>query len=122
MNASGFEQDLAAAHGVTIRHWLQPKKVVVQGGRVAGIELEYTAERDGRLAGTGETVMLAADQVFKAIGQTFVPAALNGSGEALALEKGRIKVDAEGRTSMAGVWAGGDCVTDAREDLTVAAV
>ncbi len=38
------------------------------------------------------------------------------------LEKGRIRVDAEGRTSMAKVWAGGDCVVDAREDLTVAAV
>ena len=122
MNASVFEQDLAAAHGVTIRHWLQPKRVVVEAGKVTAIELEYTAERDGRLAGTGETLRLAADQVFKAIGQTFVPAALNGSGATVALEKGRIRVDAEGRTSMPGVWAGGDCVTDAREDLTVAAV
>ena len=122
MNASEFEQDLAASHGVTIRHWLQPKKVIAQDGRVAGIELEYTAERDGRLAGTGETVVLAADQVFKAIGQTFVPAALNGSAATVTLEKGRIRVDAEGRTSMPKVWAGGDCVTDAREDLTVAAV
>ena len=51
MNASEFEQDLAASHGVTIRHWLQPKKVIAQDGRVAAIELEYTAERDGRLAG-----------------------------------------------------------------------
>ncbi len=36
MNASEFEQDLAASKGVTIRHWLQPKRVVVavrQGGR-----------------------------------------------------------------------------------------
>ena len=38
------------------------------------------------------------------------------------MERGRIKVDAEGRTSNAKVWAGGDCVADAREDLTVAAV
>jgi glutamate synthase (NADPH/NADH) small chain len=122
MNASEFEQELAAAKGVTIRHWLQPKRVVVQFGKVAGIELEYTAMQDGRLAGTGETLTLAADQVFKAIGQSFVPTALNGSTPAIALEKGRIKVDAEGRTSLPKVWAGGDCVVDAREDLTVAAV
>jgi dihydropyrimidine dehydrogenase (NAD+) subunit PreT len=122
MNASEFEQDLAASHGVSIRHWMQPKKVVVQNGKVAGIELEYTAETDGRLSGTGETVMLAADQVFKAIGQSFVQTALNGSAESLVLEGGRIKVDAEGRTSMAKVWAGGDCVVDGREDLTVSAV
>jgi dihydropyrimidine dehydrogenase (NAD+) subunit PreT len=67
-------------------------------------------------------VTLPADQIFKAIGQTFEPAALNGSGPAIALEGGRIKVDAEGRTSLAKVWAGGDCVVDAREDLTVSAV
>jgi glutamate synthase (NADPH/NADH) small chain len=74
------------------------------------------------LRGTGETLVLAADQVFKAIGQSFVPAALNGSGATIELEGGRIKVDAEGRTSMPKVWAGGDCVADGREDLTVAAV
>ena len=46
---------------------------------------------------------------------------LNGSGAAIALEAGRIKVDAEGRTSLAKVWAGGDCVFGG-DDLTVAAV
>jgi dihydropyrimidine dehydrogenase (NAD+) subunit PreT len=122
MNASGFEQDLAAANGVTIRHWLQPKRVIAEDGRVTGIELEYTSEAGGKLAGTGEKVVIAADQVFKAIGQSFEAAPLNGSGNAIAMEKGRIKVDAEGRTSLAKVWAGGDCVVDAREDLTVAAV
>jgi dihydropyrimidine dehydrogenase (NAD+) subunit PreT len=122
MNASGFEQELAAANGVVLRHWLQPKQVIAEGGKVVAIELEYTAEIDGRLSGTGETLTLAADQVLKAIGQTFVPAALNGSGPAIALESGRIKVDAEGRTSLPNVWAGGDCVVDAREDLTVSAV
>ncbi|RUX76610.1 NAD(P)-dependent oxidoreductase, partial [Mesorhizobium sp. M7A.F.Ca.CA.004.08.2.1] len=77
MNASEFEQDLAAANGVTIRHWLQPKRVIAEGGKVSGIELEYTAMNGDRLAGTGETLTLVADQVFKAIGQSFVPAALN---------------------------------------------
>lgn len=121
MNASEFEQELAAAKGVTIRHWLQPKRVVVQFGKVTGIELEYTALKDGRLGGTGETLMLACDQVFKAIGQSFVADALNGSGPAIALENGRIKVDAEGRTSLAKVWAGGDCILGG-DDLTVSAV
>lgn len=122
MNASEFEQDLAAANGVTIRHWMQPKRVIAEGGKVTTIELEYTALDGDTLKGTGETLTLAADQVFKAIGQSFVPAALNGSGATIELEGGRIKVDAEGRTSMPKVWAGGDCVADAREDLTVAAV
>ena len=122
MNASEFEQDLAASKGVAIRHWLQPKRVVSQFGKVSGIELEYTQMQDGKLVGLGQTVTISADQVFKAIGQTFVGDALNGRGPAVAMRNGRIEVDAEGRTSLAKVWAGGDCVVDAREDLTVAAV
>ncbi|HEX7437699.1 MAG TPA: FAD-dependent oxidoreductase, partial [Caldimonas sp.] len=39
----------------------------------------------------------------------------------LALRGGRIEVDAEGRTSLAKVWAGGDC-TFGGQDLTVEAV
>jgi len=121
MNASGFEQDLAAANGVTIRHWLQPKRVIAENGKVTAIELEYTALNGDKLAGTGETLRLNADQVFKAIGQSFVPAHLNGSAESIELEGGRIKVDADGRTSLAKVWAGGDCIFGG-DDLTVSAV
>ena len=50
-----------------------------------------------------------------------MPAALNGSGASIELEAGRIKVDAEGRTSLAKVWAGGDCIFGG-DDLTVSAV
>ncbi|WP_127522748.1 NAD(P)-dependent oxidoreductase [Mesorhizobium sp. Z1-4] len=122
MNASGYEQDLAAANGVTIRHWLQPKKVIADKGKVTGIELEYTAETGGKLSGTGETLTLSADQVFMAIGQTLDAGSLNGGGNAAPeLEGGRIKVDGEGRTSLAKVWAGGDCIAGG-EDLTVSAV
>jgi glutamate synthase (NADPH/NADH) small chain len=117
MNASGYEQDLAAANGVIIRHWLAPKRIVGKDGAVAGIELEYTAMVDGRLTGTGETGVIAADQVMKAIGQTF---AANDLGT-LRIEAGRIVTDASGRTSMERVWAGGDCVGTG-EDLTVTAV
>jgi glutamate synthase (NADPH/NADH) small chain len=122
MNASEYEQELAAANGVNIRHWLQPKRVISEKGKVTGIELEYTEEKNGKLAGTGETLTLAADQVFKAIGQTLDAGALNGSSEkAPELVNGRIKVDEEGRTSLAKVWAGGDCIYGG-DDLTVSAV
>ncbi|CAN7315385.1 MULTISPECIES: NAD(P)-dependent oxidoreductase [Ensifer] len=117
MNASEFEQDLAASKGVTIRHWLQPKRIAEKDGKVAGIELEYTTLEDGKLTATGETGIIAADQIFKAIGQSFLGAGLG----ALQLEGGRIIADAEGRTSLPNVWAGGDCVLGG-EDLTVSAV
>ncbi|AYD01911.1 NAD(P)-dependent oxidoreductase [Neorhizobium sp. NCHU2750] len=121
MNASPYEQDLAASRGVIIRHWLAPKSVIGKdgpgGARVAGIEVEYTTVKDGRLTGTGETGVIAADQIFKAIGQTF---AASGLG-ALQFDGGRIAVDAEGHTSIERVWAGGDCIGRG-EDLTVSAV
>ena len=60
---------------------------------------------------------LPADQVFKAIGQTLEDETAAG----LTLTAGRIETDAEGRTSRAGVWAGGDCIA-AGDDLTVTAV
>ena len=116
MNASGYEQDLAAANGVIIRHWLAPKRILGKEGKVAGIEVEYTAVRDGKLVGTGETGVIAADQVMKAIGQSFVGSGLGP----LAMEGGKIAVDLEGRTSIDGVWAGGDCVGTG-QDLTVSA-
>jgi dihydropyrimidine dehydrogenase (NAD+) subunit PreT len=121
MNASPFEQDLAASKGVALRFNLMPKAVTVADGAVSGITLEYTAVQNGRLVGTGETVTLAADQILKAIGQTFMPDAVGGDAPLVRLEGGRIVVDGEGRTSMPGVWAGGDC-TGNGEDLTVTAV
>jgi dihydropyrimidine dehydrogenase (NAD+) subunit PreT len=116
MGASEYEQDLATSKGVLIRHWVAPKRVIVQLGKVTGLELEYMELRDGTLAGTGETTVIECDQVFKAIGQTLV-----AEPAALVLTGGKIDVDAEGRTSMPKVWAGGDCAVGG-EDLTVTAV
>ena len=111
MNASRFEQDLAASKGVRIITNASP--VAVHGnGSVREIEFEYT---DDDLTPTGQTFRLAADQVFRAIGQTL-------SGEGLpAIERGKIAVTGTGRTSVAGIWAGGDCAMGG-DDLTVTAV
>ncbi|KEA06009.1 NAD(P)-dependent oxidoreductase [Agrobacterium rhizogenes] len=117
MNASEYEQDLAASKGVMIRHWLAPKRILDKDGKVAGIEVEYTELRDGKLTGTGDLGVIAADQIFKAIGQTFEASGLG----ALRMEAGRIAIDGEGRTSLDHVWAGGDCVLGG-DDLTVSAV
>ncbi|MEM5581784.1 NAD(P)-dependent oxidoreductase [Roseibium sp. AS2] len=118
MNASEYEQHLAQTNGVRIVTWAQPKALVSANGAVTAVELERTEDRSGMLAGTGETITLPADMVFKAVGQTLVQTDLGG---ALDLEKGRIVVDADRRTSLSDVWAGGDCVSGG-EDLTVTAV
>ncbi len=121
MKASSYEQELAQTDGVLIRHWLRPKKLLAANGRLTGVELEYTRVVRGKLEGTGETLRLPCDQLFKAVGQVLVVEDLMAGIGRLALEKGRIRADDEGRTSVAGVWAGGDCVAGG-EDLTVAAV
>ena len=121
MNASAYEQEIAQTRGVQIRCHLQPKRILAEGGHVRGIELERTTIEDGRLTGTGETVTIEADQIFKAIGQSFLPDGLDDESDGIALERGRIRVDAERRTSIKGVWAGGDCIFEG-EDLTVVAV
>ena len=118
MSASSVEQAWAQTHGVKIRHWAAPREVLCEAGQVTGVRFAATALTDGRLTETSETFALAADMVLKAIGQTYVP---EPAGQGIALEQGRIATDAEGRTSLARVWAGGDCRVGGR-DLTVEAV
>ena len=56
---------------------------------------------------------------FKAIGQKLVTEGLTDNS--LELEKGRIVVDENRKTSLTKVWAGGDCILDG-DNLTVSAV
>ncbi len=111
MNASVFEQDLAASKGVRIITHAQPK-AVHGNGAVREIEFDYVTDD---MTPTGDTLRLQADQVFKAIGQQ-----LQGDGLP-TLEGRKIAVMGAGRTSIKGVWAGGDCASGG-DDLTVTAV
>jgi dihydropyrimidine dehydrogenase (NAD+) subunit PreT len=114
MSASRYEQDLAASHGVKILFNVQPK-AVHGNGAATDVEFEYTVTKNGKLSGTGETVRIPADQVFRAIGQTLT------TDCGLALDGRKIAVTDAGRTSRDGVWAGGDCAAGGG-DLTVTAV
>lgn len=116
MKASRWEQELAQTNGVTIRHWTTPKGFEGREGRIAAALFEH---RGPSGTGPAETLAIPADMVLVAIGQTFLDAPL-GPGT-LALEGGRITVDAERRTTLPDVWAGGDCVAGG-QDLTVSAV
>lgn len=123
MGATVHEQELAQINGVLIKHWAQPRRLIGSKGHVKEIEFEYTQlDSKGRLTGTGDTFTLLADQVFKAIGQIFVPTSLqDNAADMLQLtKKGRIAVNEDGQTSLPGVWAGGDCTEG--QDLTVEAV
>jgi len=120
MKASGYERELARRDGVLIRHFAAPKALEGEAGRVTGVVFERMVQKDDALAPAGETFRLEADMVLSAIGQILVADGL-GNAQSLDVAGGRIVVDEERRTSLPGVWAGGDCVA-AGEDLTVVAV
>lgn len=106
MGASRHEQDHATSSGVRILCEAAP--VAIHGeGRVSGVEFAFAG---------GERFVLSADQVLCAIGQR-----LAATPAEVVLEGGKIAVDAAGRSSIPGVWAGGDCAAGGR-DLTVTAV
>jgi dihydropyrimidine dehydrogenase (NAD+) subunit PreT len=121
MGATGYEQELAQINGVKIKHWARPLRLAGEAGQVHEAIFEYT-KSDGKsgIAGTGESFALPADMVFKAIGQILIPDPVEGSLGLLTLEGGKIAIDGEGKTSLQGVWAGGDCTPG--DDLTVSAV
>ena len=116
MGASLYEQDLATSKGVVIRYNLQPVKIHGVATKLTEVEFESTEETSDGLVSLAERTWVAADQVFRAIGQKLVLGGLE-----LNLRNNKVQVSDMGRTSLEGVWAGGDC-SEGGDDLTVTAV
>ena len=122
MSATGHEIDIAKAHFVRMRTWAAPLEVLLDdAGRVRGMRFEETRLQDGRLVSTGGIIEIAADAVFKAIGQSMGLAALTDPLAREIERSDKILVDDGFRTALPGVYAGGDCVAPG-QDLTVQAV
>ncbi|WP_142502087.1 NAD(P)-dependent oxidoreductase [Klebsiella sp. 2680] len=118
MKASEKERQWAQLNGVTVRLWATPLRFEQRNHQLTGVTFSVTREDVQGTATSGETFTLEADMVLKAIGQTFECSPV---GQAVQLKQGRIATDENGRTSLAGVWAGGDCCAGGL-DLTVDAV
>ncbi|SAL63488.1 oxidoreductase [Caballeronia terrestris] len=110
MSATWAEREFAQMNGVTLVTHAKPVRMVGIDGQVSGVEFERGQER----------FTIEADMVLKAIGQTLVPIGLDH--ELLTLEGNRIATDENRQTTLANVWAGGDCATHEGLDLTVQAV
>jgi dihydropyrimidine dehydrogenase (NAD+) subunit PreT len=123
MSATGHEQDIAKANYVRMKTWAAPLEVLLDDdGRVRGMRFEETRMDGGRLLGTGAFIEIAADAVFKAIGQSLDTAGLSDPMAQQLERKGdKLHVDAQFRTALPGIYAGGDCVSPG-QDLTVEAV
>jgi NADH-quinone oxidoreductase subunit F len=117
MPAYAEEIEEALQEGVTIEALTAPEEIVAVKGKLTGVKCRHMHlgefDRSGRRrpeADQDETFFVAADQVIMAVGQT-----LDGSvfGGALELDdRGWVKADpVTGKTSLEGVFAGGDSVT-----------
>ena len=121
MAASEYEQALAKKHDVQIQYNMSPKRLIADDSHVTAMEFDVMkSQNDGSLKASGDNITLKADVVFKAIGQKLVTEGLTDNNS-LEIEKGRIVVDEQRKTSLSKVWAGGDCVLDG-DNLTVSAV
>jgi len=105
MSAYRHEYEFAKNEGIEFRFHATPSRVVVEDGKVSGLECGH--------------FVLPGDQIVKAIGQVRPTlATLLG----LNTQRGFIAVNADFETSLPGVYAGGDCVRAAGNCSTVMAV
>ncbi len=123
MSATAHEQSIARDHQVRIMTWHQPQQVLLNAqGQVAGLRVVQTREHAGRLIADGAVTDIPAQAIFKAIGQTLDTQTFSaGDASDIRIEHDKIRVDADYRTSLDGVYAGGDCIAVGL-DLTVQAV
>jgi glutamate synthase (NADPH/NADH) small chain len=122
MSASKAEQEWAQTNGVVLHQWLAPVEIIGDSngsGHASAVRFAEQSLMNGKLTPTGREITWEADVVLKAIGQTLGNALLAQAG--FTLQDGRIATDANGKTNIPGVWAGGDCRAGGL-DLTVEAV
>ena len=114
MTAYVHEYEFVKKEGVEFRFLTQPLRVLTDKGMVTGLECvrvqlgaQDATRRPAPQPVEGSEFVLDVDQVVKAIGQKMTTVA-----ELMQLdtEKGKIRVNESLETSVAGIYAGGDCV------------
>jgi glutamate synthase (NADPH/NADH) small chain len=126
MTAYPHEVKFALKEGIEFRFLAQPVEVMVEAGEVAGlrcVQMQLGApDASGRATSTPvpcSEFVIEADQIVKAIGQQ-KPSIAATLG--LKTVNGYIAVDDDFETSIAGVFAIGDCIRSRGEASTVMAV
>ena len=128
MPAFAYEYELAKADGVRFEWFVQPLRIVPGGVEFVRTTVNGTPSRHSALRTiAGSNFLVHADMIVKALGQEpllELLAALPG----LRVERGKVWIDpATGATSIAKLFAGGDCISgggeivDAVQDGKIAA-
>ncbi|PLX38996.1 MAG: oxidoreductase [Hyphomicrobiales bacterium] len=117
MLADEVEVIESAEEGLTLYNSRGPKQVVVENGKLKGLETVKCLsifDDEGRFHpqyDEDDLVLHEADLVVEAIGQASDTAFLGEElVEKLEWQRGRLKIDEVGRTSEPGLWAAGDMV------------
>lgn len=119
MTAYPHEYSFVKNEGVGFEFSAAPVRVVTEDGTVTGLECVRTRLAPHPEPVVGTEFILPAGQIIKAIGQQR-PAIATLFG--LETERGLIRVNSEMETSMAGIYAGGDCIRIKGAASTVMAV
>ena len=109
MTAYDFEIEFAQVEGVEFRTFTLPKRVIVENGHVAGLELISTAPDNSARPLPGTERIVPAHTVILAIGQSRHVALLDAFGVTHDVN-GIAIVDDTMRTNNPRVYAAGDCM------------
>ena len=121
-----YEHELAKGDGVTYVYYAAPVRFLGNGA-VEAVECtrtEVVADASGRpsvKAVPGSEFAIPCDMAIAAVGQLKAVDWLNRIFPGLVLDGGKVKTDASGRTSLRGLYAGGDCVNGGREVVNAVA-
>ncbi len=120
MPAHDFEVDEAVHEGIELVNRRGPKRIVVDGGRVVGLEtigVRSVFDADGRFApdfDDDDLRTIDADTIILAIGQAIDLESLGANGPEISPRR-TIQIDWDtGATDLADVWSGGDAAKGPR--------
>jgi dihydropyrimidine dehydrogenase (NAD+) subunit PreT len=121
MPAFAYEVELARAADIRFEWFVQPRRVVGSEGVARGVEFVRTelADHASRQSPVrpvaGSEFVVEADMIVKALGQEPLLELLQAL-PGLRLDRGQVAVDrVTGATSIAGLFAGGDCIRNGGE-------
>jgi NADH-quinone oxidoreductase subunit F len=128
MPALDEEIEEAAREGIEIQTRVAPRRIIVRGGKAAGLECVRCElgefDRSGRrrpIPKDGSEFVLEADLIVAAVGQEVELDGLAGNGGLPVTERGTLSAaEKDCSTSLEGVFAGGDCVTG--PDMVITAI
>jgi glutamate synthase (NADPH/NADH) small chain len=120
-----YEYELAKSDGIVYVFHALPVRFVGQG-ELDGIECvrTETATDGGRRRARsipGSEFTIPCDMAIVAVGQAPHVDWLKRTFPGMELDNGRVRVDGEGRTSLAGIYAGGDCTNGGKEVVNAVA-